>query len=67
MTKNFQNELDELVYPWTPKNNICLNGKKFEHHRISDNLEIEKHLYKDPTGEFIIEKEYIKRAGCLPT
>ena len=63
MTKNFQNELDDLVYPWAPKNNMCLNGEKFEHHRIGDNLGIEKHLYKDPTGEVIIEKEYIKDLG----
>ena len=63
MTKNFQNELDDLVYPWGPKNNVCLNGEKFEHHRIGDNLGIEKHLYKDPTGEVIIEKEYIKDLG----
>ena len=42
---------------------MCLNGEMFEHHRIGDNLGIKKHLYKDPTGEIIIEKEYIKKLG----
>ena len=28
-SKNVQNELDELVYPWAPKKNMCLNGEKF--------------------------------------
>ncbi|CAL4138763.1 unnamed protein product [Meganyctiphanes norvegica] len=30
----FMRELDEIVYPWAPANNMCLNGEKFEHHRI---------------------------------
>ena len=64
-SKNFQKELDEMVYPWAPKNNMCLNGEKFEHHRIGNNLRVEKHLYKDPTGNVLIEKEYI-RNWCLP-
>ena len=61
--KNFQNELDEMVYPWAPKNNMCLNGEKFEHHRIVDNLGVEKYSYKDPNGNIIIEKVYIKNLG----
>ena len=44
---HFQKELNEKVYPWAPKNNMCLNGDKFEHHRIGKNLEIEKHSYTD--------------------
>ena len=59
----FQRELDEKVYPWAPKNNMCLNGDKFEHHRIGNNLRIEKHSYTDPNGEVINEKEYIKDLG----
>ena len=35
---------------------MCLNGDKFEHHRIGNNLGIEKHKYKDPTGAIIKEK-----------
>merc|ERR1712120_56594 len=31
-SEHFQKELDEKVYPWTPKN-IGLNGDKIEHHR----------------------------------
>ena len=59
----FQRELDEKVYPWAPKINMCLNGDKFEHHRIGNNLNIEKHSYVDPNGEVINEKEYIKIWG----
>ena len=62
-SKDFQKELDEKVYPWAPKNNMCLNGDKFEHHRIGNNLNIEKHSYMDPNGEVINEKEYIKDLG----
>ena len=62
-SKEFQRELDEIVYPWAPKNNMCLNGDKFEHHRIGNNLDIEKHSYMDPNGEVISEKEYIKDLG----
>merc|ERR1712121_250615 len=59
----FQRELNEKVYPWAPENNMCLNGDKFEHHRIGKNLEIEKHSYTVPNCEVINEKEYIKDLG----
>ena len=62
-SEHFQKELDEKVYPWAPKNNMCLNGDKFEHHRIGNNLKIERHSYMDPNGEVINEKEYIKDLG----
>merc|ERR1712120_108352 len=39
-SENFQKELDEKVYPWAPKNNMCLNGEKLEHHRNGENLEL---------------------------
>ena len=42
---------------------MCLNGDKFEHHRIGNNLGIKKHTYKDPTGAIIKEKEHIKDLG----
>ena len=32
------------------KNNMCFNGEKFKHHRIGDNLGVEKYSYKDPNG-----------------
>ena len=60
---HFQKELNEKVYPWAPENNMCLNGDKFEHHRIGNNLKMEKHSYTDPNGEVINEKEYIKDLG----
>ena len=42
---------------------MCLNGDKFEYHRIGNNLEIENHSYRDPNGEVINEKEYFKDLG----
>ena len=60
---NFQNELDDIVYPWTPNNNMCFNGDKFEQHRIGNSLGIEKHKYKDLTGKNVKEKEHIKDYG----
>ena len=61
--ERFQHELDNIVYPWAPENNMTLNGDKFEHHRIGKNLDIEKYSYKNPIEENIIEKEYIKDLG----
>ena len=60
---NFQKELDDVVYPWAPKNNMSLNGDKFEHHRIGKKLNIEKFNYKDPDGRLIHEKDHIKDLG----
>ena len=59
----FQYELDNIVYPWAPENNMTLNGDKFEYHRIGKKLKIERYSYKDPTDENIVEKEYIKDLG----
>ena len=42
---------------------MCLNADKFEHHRIGNNLGIEKHIYKDPTGKNIQEIKYIRDLG----
>ena len=38
-------------------------GEKFEHHRVGNNLGIDKYLYKDPNGKVIMEKEHIKFLG----
>jgi len=46
-----------------PPKIMCLNGDKFEHHRIGNNLEIENPSYMDPNGDIINEKEYIKDLG----
>ena len=62
-SKKFQEELDKKVYLWAQKNNMCLNGDKFEHHRIGNNLGVEEYTYKDPNGNVIMEKEYIKDLG----
>ena len=30
--EGFQYKLANIVYPWAPKNNMTLNGDKFEYH-----------------------------------
>ena len=45
------------------RNNMCLNGEKFELHRIGDNLGVEKYSYKDPNENVIMEKKYINDLG----
>ena len=37
-TENFQRELDEVIYPWAPTNNMNLNGYKFDYHRIGKKI-----------------------------
>ena len=61
--ENFQNELDNIIYPWGPANNMSLNGDKFEHLHIGKNLHQAKNSYKDPMGNVIKEKEHIKDLG----
>ena len=51
------------MYPWELNNSMCLHGNNFDHYKIGNNLGIEKFSYKDPTGETINEKEYIKDHG----
>ena len=63
--KYFQTELDAKVYPWGPKNNMSLNGDKFEHLHVGNNLHQIKAEYKDPSGNIICEKEHIKDLGVL--
>ena len=62
-TENFQDELNEIIYPWAPTNNMNLNGDKFNHHRIGKNLGLNDNIYKDPTGNPIAEKDHIKDLG----
>lgn len=61
--ENFQQELNEIIYPWAPINNMTLNGDKFNHHRIGKNLGLNDHIYTDPTGKPIAEKDHIKDLG----
>ena len=61
----FQNELENKVYPWAPANNMSLNGDKFEHLHVGNNLHQIKASYKDPSGKTIDEKEYIKDLGVI--
>ena len=61
----FQNELDNKVYPWAPANKMSLNGDKFEHLHVGNNLNQTKSSYKDPSGNIIEEKEHIKDLGVI--
>ena len=62
-TENFQRELDEVMYPWAPANNMSLNGDKFDYHRIGIKTGLEKSCYRNPTGDPIIEKKHVKDLG----
>ena len=64
-TIQFQNELDNKVYPWAPANKMSLNGDKFEHLHVGNNLNQTKSSYKDPSGNIIDEKEHIKDLGVI--
>lgn len=61
----FQAELDDKIYPWGPANNMLLNGDKFEHLHIGNNLHQIRPKYKDPVGNIIEEKEHIKDLGVI--
>ena len=63
--KNFQSELNSIIYPWGPANNMALNGDKFEHLNIGKNLQQIKSTYTDPNGNIIIEKKEIKDLGVI--
>ena len=39
---------------------MCLNGDKFEHHRIGNNLGIEKNTYKEKTLKNKQKRTYLK-------
>ena len=45
----FQNELDDKVYPWAPANKMSLNGDKFEHIHVGTNIHQMNSSYKDPS------------------
>ena len=61
--QHFQNELNEKIYTWGPANNMTLNGDKFEHLHVGNNLHQLKSNFTDPSGNIIKEKEYIKDLG----
>ena len=54
----FQEELDNKIYPWGPTNNMCLNGDKFEHLHVGNNL----HQVK-ASGNTIEKKQHVKDLG----
>ena len=61
--KSFQIELNNTIYPWGPDNNMTLNGDKFEHLHVGNNLQQIKTSYTDPSGIVIKEKDHIKDLG----
>ena len=46
---------------------MTLNGDKFEHLQVGKNLKQENYSYKDPSGNTITEKKYIKDLGVYLT
>ena len=60
---SFQIELNNTIYPWGPDNNMTLNGDKFEHLHVGNNLQQIKASYTDPSGIVIKEKDHIKDLG----
>ena len=40
--ENFQNELDNIIYPWGPANNMSLNVDKIEHLHIQKKISIKQ-------------------------
>ena len=63
----FQTELDNKIYPWGPTNNMSLNGEKFEHLHVGNNLRQLKNSYTDPAGNLIEEKKEIRDLGVIIT
>ena len=61
--ENFQAELNNIIYPWGPNNNMTLNGDKFEHLHVGNNLQKSRSSYQDPAGKIIQEKPYVKDLG----
>ena len=61
----FQIELNTIIHPWGPNNNMSLNGDKFEHLHVGKNLNKARTSYKDPVGKTIEEKEHVKDLGVV--
>ena len=61
--ENFQEELNKKIYPWGPNNKMTLNGDKFEHLHVGNNLQHIKTSYRDPSDKIIEEKCHIKDLG----
>ena len=54
----FQKELDNVVYPWAPNNNVGLNGDKLKHHRIGNNIGIEEHIRRPNWKKYKRKRTY---------
>ena len=63
--EQFQAELNNKIYPWGPANKMSLNGDKFEHLHVGNNLHQTKAAYTDPSGKTIEEKDHIKDLGVI--
>ena len=56
----------KLVYKWTSKNNMSLNGSKFEHLPYGKNHQVRSHsTYLPDTGDVIESKDAVKDLGVL--
>ncbi|MEL7079382.1 MAG: reverse transcriptase family protein [Cyanobacteria bacterium J06582_2] len=63
-SESFQDELDNVTYPWATNNKATFNGDKFEHIHFGKKIDI-VHSYQDPQGHPILTKNHIKDLGIL--
>ena len=61
----FQNELDDKLYPWAPSNKAVFNGDKFEHIHFGKIMAEYPNQYTDPDNKPIKTKTEIKDLGVL--
>ena len=62
--QSFQDELNDVIYPWAPLNKAVFNGDKFEHIHFGHNIN-DTPTYQDPQGHSITCKPQIKDLGVL--
>ena len=58
----FQNELDNIIYPWAPSNKAVFNGDKFEHVHFGKKSQSIP-TYLDPEGSPITNKATVNDLG----
>ena len=60
MTKQIFKKNQKMQFIHGHQTIMCLNGDKFEHHRVGNNLGIEKNTYKDKTLKNKQKRTYLK-------
>ena len=60
--ETFQNELNNVIYPWAQLNKAAFNGDKFEHIHFGNNSR-QFANFLDPNGNIITTKSQVKDLG----